>query len=152
MLVAMMAGCAPPPAPVRPAPPVEVAAAPPRPDREARVEVKMPRLPHNASCQQARSAYVESWQLEDGAQRADLSEGQFSMVLGRSHYFDRCGVPARYEVKICAAVQNGQVLGATVALSPRHPLLERCIDRNVRALDFPVHPRMDITRTVFRAD
>jgi hypothetical protein len=31
-------------------------------------------------------------------------------------------------------------------------MLERCIDRSVRSLDFPVHPRMDVTRTVFRAD
>lgn len=152
VLAAITAACGPPEAPATPALRIVTQPERPRPDREARVEVKMPALPAHASCQQARSAYVESWRVEEGEQRVDLSEGQFSMVLGRSQYFDRCGVPDRYEVKICAAVQNGQVLGATVSVSPRHPLLERCIDKNVRALDFPVHPRMDVTRTVFRGD
>jgi hypothetical protein len=123
----------------------------PAPDREARSEVKIPKLPKSASCRQAQSAYIESWRLEEGGQRADLTEGQFGMVLGRGHYLDSCRVPERYEVSICAAVQNGEVLGATVATAPRAPHIERCIDREVRGLDFPAHPRLDITRTVYRA-
>jgi hypothetical protein len=122
-----------------------------RPAREARVEVKIPEMPRSASCRQVRNAYIESWALEDGAQRADLTEGQFGMVLGRGGYLARCRVPERYEVSICAAVQNGHVLGATVSTSPRSRHIERCIDKRVRNLDFPAHPRLDVTRTVFYA-
>ncbi|MCA9618692.1 MAG: hypothetical protein KC731_06715 [Myxococcales bacterium] len=119
-------------------------------DREARIEVKMPDLPDGASCAEAATAYRESWSLDGHDQRADLTEGQYAMILGRDRYFQHCELPARYEVAICAAVQNGQVLGASVSTSPRSPRHEACIDRSLRALDFPVHPRMDVTRTVFQ--
>lgn len=129
-------------------PPVEH--EPPEPADPEPVEVKLPELPARASCRQARAAYVESWELASDAMDPDLSRGQFGMILTRDHYFDHCGVPARYEVSICAAVQHGRVLGATVATKPRAPWLERCIDRGVRELSFPEHRRMDVTETVFR--
>lgn len=126
-------------------PMVEVEREPPTP-----IVIALPKLSAHATCQQARSAYVESWEIARGNSIADLTRGQFGMVLSRDTYFDHCGVPDRYEVSICAAVQNGQVLGATVATHPRAPGLERCIDRGVRELSFPAHPRMDVTETVFR--
>lgn len=146
-----MTACSSAEAPVPRAP--ELPAAPePAEDREppAPITISLPDLSERASCKQARSAYVETWEIEGGNGAADLTRGQFGMVLGRNTYFDHCGVPARYEVSICAAVQNGQVLGATVATKPRAPRLERCIDRGVRDLVFPAHPRMDVTETVFR--
>ncbi len=123
---------------------------PPRP-RPAPVEVVLPPLPKNASCKRARATYVERWHLAGGVQQADLTRGQFGSVLGRSSYFDHCKVPDRYEVSICAAVQHGQVLGATVSTTPRRAGLERCIDGGVRRLVFPVSARMDVTRTVFQS-
>ncbi|MEQ9321626.1 MAG: hypothetical protein RIF41_20840 [Polyangiaceae bacterium] len=148
--LSMMActGTEPPPArnPEQPAAPEPVREA----ERPAPITIALPDLSEHASCKQARSAYVETWEIERGEGAADLTRGQFGMVLGRNTYFDHCGVPARYEVSICAAVQNGQVLGATVATKPRAPRLERCIDRGVRDLVFPAHPRMDVTETVFR--
>ena len=150
IIATMTAACAAPPPPKPPTHPARAERVERSPDREARVEVKMPTLPEGASCRAARSAYIETWQLEAGSGKADLSEGQFGMVLGRGHYIQRCDVPDDYQVNICAAVRNGQVLGATVSTSPRAPRLERCIDRSVRNMGFPVHPRLDITRTVFR--
>ena len=129
-----------------PPPPVERIDEPE--EKEARIEVKMPALPGNASCRQARSAYHDAWAIE-GAQRADLTRGQFGSVLARNSYFSSCRVPSRFEISICAAVQNGEVLGATVRTSPRAPLYERCIDKGVRKLNFPASPRMDVTTTVF---
>ncbi len=117
-------------------------------EKEAHVEVKMPALEDDASCKEARAAYREAWSIE-GSQRADLTNGQFGSVLARSRYFESCKVPSRYEISICAAVQNGEVLGATVRTSPRSPKHERCIDRGVRELRFPTSPRMDVTKTVF---
>jgi hypothetical protein len=115
---------------------------------DLQVEVEMPELPRNASCHQARAAYHDAWALS-GAQKADLTNGQYGSVLARNRYFDSCKVPARYQIKICAAVQNGEVQGATVRTSPRAPYYERCIDQGVRRLDFPAHGRMDVTTTVF---
>jgi len=129
-------------------------AAPNRPSRQAPeviVEVDLPRLPKDASCRRARAAYVERWQMLGAKHQADVSRGQFGAVLGRGSYFDHCRVPPRYEVSICAAVQHGQVLGATVSTRPRARRLERCIDGGVRKLAFPVSPRMDVTRTVFQS-
>lgn len=117
---------------------------------EAPIEVELPDLPSNASCQRARSAYHDAWSLA-GGQRADLTNGQYGSVLARNGYFRSCNVPARYEIEICAAVQNGEVQGATVKTEPRNPRIEKCIDRGVRKLHFPTHPRMDITTTVFAA-
>jgi hypothetical protein len=119
-------------------------------DGPERIEVAMPKLAADASCRQARAAYVETWELARGQRAADLSRGQFGMILSRDSYFNHCRVPARFEVSICAAVQNGQVLGATVATKPRAPWIERCIDQGVRELSFPDSPRMDVTTTVFR--
>lgn len=112
------------------------------------VAVEMPELPRDASCGQARAAYHDAWSLA-GAQTADLTNGQYGSVLARHRYFDACNVPAKFEIRICAAVQNGAVRGATVRTSPRAPHYERCIDRGVRSLDFPAHARMDVTTTVF---
>ena len=150
MGVGGLAACASPAAVVAPAPlhepatedvaEVEVAAD--------TVAVEMPVLPRDASCGQARAAYHDAWSLA-GVQTADLTNGQYGSVLARHRYFDACNVPAKFEIRICAAVQNGSVQGATVRTSPRAPHYERCIDRGVRSLDFPTHARMDVTTTVF---
>mgnify|MGYP006969465198 CR=1 FL=1 len=120
-------------------------------EREAFVDVKLPELPKDASCGRAQRAYADEWRIGDHTGKPDLTNGQFGTVLGRGHYFDGCRVPRTVEVRICAAVQDGEVKGATVSTSPRAPQLERCIDRGVRALSFPAHPRMDVTQTVFTA-
>jgi hypothetical protein len=140
-------GCA-APEPKAPPPVIEKLEEPEVEAEDLQGEVEMPTLPRNASCHQARAAYHDAWALI-GMQKADLTNGQYGSVLGRNRYFDSCKVPSRYEIKICAAVQNGEVQGATVRTSPRAPHYERCIDRGVRRLDFPSHGRMDVTTTVF---
>jgi hypothetical protein len=109
-------------------------------------------LPPNASCSQARNAYSEGWKIAGGYGPADLTAGELSGVLSRGAYLDDCEVPETIEVGICAAVQSGRALGVTVTTSPRAPQLERCIDRQIRALTFPAHPRMDLTETRFAAN
>jgi hypothetical protein len=141
------------PAPKHPEPSVLEPGLPPA--REPSEELATPALdlsglPRSASCKQARSRYVEAWNVA-AEQEPDLSRGFFSSVLARGHYFDRCAVPSRYEVSICAAIHNGRVAGATVATSPRAPRLERCIERGVRSLTFPARARMDVATTVFPA-
>jgi hypothetical protein len=113
--------------------------------------VALPDLPGRASCKQARAAYVEHWSIGDDQGMPDLTAGQLAGVLGDGHYLAECRVPSLVEVSICAAVQQGRALGVTVVTRPRAPRLERCVDAAVRELGFPVHPRMDVTQTVFRA-
>lgn len=151
LVATSVSGCVGAEAPVSktPAAPAAIPELAPEPEeKEARLEVKMPALPKNAGCKQAQSAYSDAWAI-GGEQRADLTRGQFGAVFARNSYFASCQVPARFEISICAAVQNGEVVGATVRTSPRAPGYERCIEAGVRKLRFPASPRMDVTTTVF---
>ncbi len=114
------------------------------------IEVALPALPPNASCRLARSAYVERWQMEAGDVPPDLSRGQLASVLSSGRLLKACRVPHNVEVRVCAAVHEGRVMGATVKTAPWVPQLVRCLDKRVRALNFPRSPRMDVTNTVFR--
>ena len=114
------------------------------------IRVTLPDLPADASCREARAAYVERWQMKAGGVAPDVSRGHLSSVLGSGNYVKACGVPESYEVHICAAIQNGRVRGATVTTEPWSTPLVRCLDKRVRKLSFPRSSRMDITKTVFR--
>ncbi|MBW2458114.1 MAG: hypothetical protein JRI68_26660 [Deltaproteobacteria bacterium] len=150
LFMAATVGCAvaPPPEPKRI---VVTHHEPERKRDEIHLTIDIPPLPEQASCREARAAYIESWDLTAGDVKPDLSLGLYGSVLGRGHYLEPCHVPDTTEVSICAAVQNGEVVGATVATHPHSRRHERCIERNVRALSFPENPRMDVTKTVFRA-
>ena len=150
VLAAVAVGCAaaPPPEPTM----IVVTHHEPERERDAiPLVIELPPLPERASCREARAAYIESWDLAAGDAKPDLSLGQYGSVLGRGHYFKSCSVPDSTEISICAAIQNGEVVGATVSTEPRSWRLERCIEDGVRALSFPDNPRMDVTKTVFRA-
>jgi hypothetical protein len=132
----------------RPAPDRAPAHAGPTPTPARLAETLSPR----ASCEEARAAYVERWTAEAGFGAPDLGRGQLGATLAHGRFLGRCGVPRSYEVAICAAVQDGEAVGVTVRTQPRAPLVEICLDRQVRRLAFPSHPRLDVVRTVFRAD
>ena len=148
-----LVGCAAAPQPtVAAVNPVVVAEKEPAPVKRFNLPaVELPKvaLSNDAGCDEARQAYVESWRIAEANGRPDLTAGQFGAVLGRGSYFDRCDVPPAMQVSICTAVQHGQAVGVTVATLPKAPRVARCIAKGVRALQFPAHPRMDVTRTVF---
>lgn len=146
------AACAPPPlskAPVtttRPAPVASKASA-----RKAKtVPAVVPTLRADATCRDARRAYIETWRVAEGSGSPDLTAGQYGALLSHGRFMSSCAVPTKLEVSICTAVQNGRAVGVTVHTTPRAARVESCIHDRVRALSFPAHPRMDVTNTVFR--
>lgn len=95
------------------------------------------------TCEQAREQYVEEVDLQAGSER-DLTASDFGSVLDSGTYLLPCEVPETSKVQICAAVQSGVAVGVTVALEPSAPDVEVCVARQVRALVFPSHPKMDV--------
>ncbi|HMI82923.1 MAG TPA: hypothetical protein VK550_02460 [Polyangiaceae bacterium] len=100
------------------------------------------------TCEQARESYVE--EINVGARGAsDLSANDFAAVLNRGTYLEPCAVPSASKLRICAAVQNGQAVGVTVAAEPSAPDVEICIAKEVRKLAFPSHVKLDVVNVQF---
>jgi hypothetical protein len=110
-----------------------------------------PILGGGTSCEAALAAYSEQYNIgSDKKVPADLSANQYGAVLNRGTYLLPCSVPGNMEVNICAAVQNGRAVGVTVTTSPNNPGIASCVAGQVRSMNFPSHPRLDVTRTSFR--
>jgi hypothetical protein len=100
------------------------------------------------TCEQARDAYVE--EVSIGARgQSDLSADDFAAVLNRGTYLEPCALPSNSKLRICAAVQNGQAVGVTVAAEPSAADVEVCIAKEVRKLAFPSHVKMDVVNVQF---
>jgi hypothetical protein len=102
------------------------------------------------SCEAAMDAYNEEKSMGDEGQ-ADITAGQYGRVLNSGSYFSHCGVPFSMSVSICAAVQNGHAVGVTVTTQPNDAKRATCVASAVRGLNFPSHPKLDVTRTRFDA-
>jgi hypothetical protein len=103
------------------------------------------------SCESAAASANEV--MEFGADRGapDLTRDAFASVLENGAYLARCAVPATTALEICAAVQDGRVVGVSVVTQPRNPALGACVRGAVAALRFPHSARLDVTRTRFEA-
>lgn len=109
-----------------------------------------PMLAGGQSCEAAQGAYVEEMKIGQRGQ-ADITAGQYGAILNSGSYFAGCGVPDSMAISICAAVQNGRAVGVTVTTTPNSPRVASCINASVRRLNFPSHPKLDVTRTTFAA-
>ncbi len=109
----------------------------------------IPQLSGGMSCESAQNAYVEEMKIGAKGGQADLTAGQFQAILGHGAYLNSCGVPDSMSVNVCAAIQNGRAVGVTITTTPRNPQIQSCIASRVRAMSFPSHPKLDITRTKF---
>jgi hypothetical protein len=47
------------------------------------------------------------------------------------------------------AVKMGRAIGVTVMTNPGNPAIASCIDRAVRGLAWPAHPKMDTMTTSY---
>ena len=101
------------------------------------------------TCEQARESYVEEVNIKGPAGQADLSADDFAAVLNKGTYLDPCAVPSSSKLRICAAVQNGQAVGVTVAAEPSASDVEICVAKEVRKLAFPTHSKMDVVNVQF---
>jgi hypothetical protein len=109
----------------------------------------IPTVSSGQSCEAAMDSYNEEKSMGEQQGQADLTEGQYGRVLNGGGYFSHCGVPLSMTVNICAAVQNGRAVGVTVSTQPNDPKKAACITSAVRGLNFPSHPKLDVTRTRF---
>lgn len=109
-----------------------------------------PMIAGGQSCESAQNSYVEEMKIGQRGQ-ADITAGQYGAILNSGSYFAGCGVPDSMSINICAAVQNGKAVGVTVSTSPSNPRVASCINASVRRLNFPSHPKLDVTRTTFAA-
>jgi hypothetical protein len=109
-----------------------------------------PMLAGGLSCEAAQNSYVEEMKIGQRGQ-ADITGGQYGAILNSGSYLGGCGVPSSMSVNICAAIQNGRAVGVTVSTNPRSPGVAGCISAAVRRINFPAHPKLDVTRTSFAA-
>lgn len=107
-----------------------------------------PMLGGGMSCEAAQNAYVEEMKMGQKGQ-ADLTAGQYGAILNSGHYLNACGVPSSMGVNICAAVQNGRAVGVSVSTSPPNGGIAGCIRAQISRINFPSHPKLDVTRTSF---
>lgn len=111
----------------------------------------VPILAGGMSCEAAQAAYVEEIKIGGGAVPADITGAQYGAVLNSGAYLNGCGLAASTAVDVCVAVQNGRAVGVTVRTSPSNPGAAGCISGHLRAMSFPAHPKLDVTRTHFAA-
>jgi hypothetical protein len=109
-----------------------------------------PQLSGGMSCESAQAAYMEEMKMGEKG-RADLTVGQLGAVLNTGSYLNACGVPSNMSVNVCAAIQNGRAVGVTVTTKPRDGGKSSCIAGQIRRLNFPSNPKLDVTRTSFAA-
>jgi eukaryotic-like serine/threonine-protein kinase len=108
----------------------------------------IPMLSGGMSCEAAQNAYVEEMKIGQRGQ-ADITAGQYGAILNSGQYMGGCGVPDSMAVNICAAIQNGHAVGVSVTTSPPNGRVGGCIAAAVRRINFPAHPKLDVTRTSF---
>lgn len=107
-----------------------------------------PILGGGMSCEAAQNAYVEEMKIGQRGQ-ADITAGQYGAILNSGQFMGGCGVPESMGVYICAAVQNGRAVGVSVTTTPSSPRVAGCVAGAVRRINFPSHPKLDVTRTTF---
>ncbi len=130
---------------LRPAPLEGVAA---RSTEPARAEPPPTSLP---SCETAAASANETLDLRGAPGAPDLPREAFAAVLDDGAYLAACALPPGTALDICAAVQDGKVVGVSASTEPRNPALNACARRAVAGLRFPSNPRLDVTRTRFDA-
>lgn len=139
-------------------PRAEVASAP-RPEREEALEREAvepapspgdaPRAGSLPSCESAAATANQTIEVGSARGTPDLTRDAFASVLEHGAYLIPCALPPRTSVDICAAVQNGNVVGVTVTTEPRDARINACVRRAVTALRFPRSSGLDVTRTRF---
>jgi hypothetical protein len=103
------------------------------------------------SCEGAADTANQTIDLGAGRGAPDLTRDAFAAVLENGSYLSPCAVPARTAIEVCAAVQNGHVIGVTVTTEPRDPAINACVRRAVAGLRFPRNSALDVTRTRFES-
>ena len=101
------------------------------------------------SCESAALSANQNIDLGRGRGAPDLTRDAFAAVLENGAYLSPCAIPAHTALDVCAAVQDGKVVGVTVTTEPRDAAISACVRRAVAGLRFPRNAQLDVTRTRF---
>lgn len=118
--------------------------------RGAKSSDDLPVIAPGGTCESAASSYVEEYDLKKkGAPPPDLTANDFGAILNEGTYLSPCDVPPQMALDLCVAVQGGRAVGVTVKTTPADETIEACVATQLRALEFPSAPRMDVAKTHF---
>jgi hypothetical protein len=111
----------------------------------------IPILAGGMSCEAAQAAYVEEMNVGGPKGPADITASQYGSIMNGGGYLNGCGLSSSTAVDVCVAVQNGHAVGVSVRTRPHNGGAAGCIAGHLRGMSFPVHPKLDVTRTSFAA-
>ena len=101
------------------------------------------------SYEAALNANNEEIKMGNAPGGPDLSNGQLSAPMANGSYIAACGAPADMKVTVRVAVKMGRAMGVSVYTVPPNPAVQGCVDRHVRGLSWPAHPKMDSFTTSY---
>lgn len=105
--------------------------------------------PSGMSYEQALASNVQEINMGAGRGGPDLSDAQLSAPMRSGAFLSACGTPNSTKVTVKVAVKNGRAVGVSVSTNPSNPAIASCIDRHVRGLSWPPHPKMDTLTTSY---
>jgi len=79
----------------------------------------------------------------------DLTDAQLGAPMRNASFISGCGAPDSMKVTVKVAVKNGRAVGVSVYPNPPNAGVAACIDRHVRGLSWPAHPKMDFFTTTY---
>ena len=79
----------------------------------------------------------------------DLTNEQLAAPMKNVSFIAGCGAPSSMRVQVRIAIQKGRAIGVTVKTEPTNATVAACIDRSVRGLSWPSHPKMDSLSTTY---
>jgi hypothetical protein len=97
------------------------------------------------SYEEAISKNVQEVNLGGGGGAPDLTDAQLVGPINARvpEILASCGVPSSTKLTIKVAIKQGRAVGVTVITNPPNPSAAGCVDRGVRGITWPAHPKMD---------
>jgi hypothetical protein len=79
----------------------------------------------------------------------DLTDAQLHGPMRNAAFISGCGAPDSMKVTVKVAIKNGRAVGVSVYSNPPNPGVSSCVERHVRGLSWPPHPKMDSFVTTY---
>jgi hypothetical protein len=101
------------------------------------------------SYEQAIASNNQEIDMGAGRGAPDLTDQQLQAPMRNGSFLGACGAPDSMKVKVQVAVRNGRAVGVSVFTTPSNSSVASCIDRHVRGLGWPPHPKLDLLTTTY---
>ncbi len=104
---------------------------------------------YGGSYEAALAANNEEIKMGGAPSGPDLSNAQLSAPMANTAFISGCGAPADMSVTVRVAIKMGRAVGVSVYTNPSNGGVASCVDRHVRQLSWPAHPKMDSFTTKY---